>query len=74
MEATKELQGELLMVPQGVPMKTFGFEELVPILDKCKYMTLSSIKNDVITFRYLQRFGVMDSITMLKGYNHWPYV
>jgi hypothetical protein len=43
------------------------FEELVPVLDKCKYMTSPSVKNNVTTFRYLQRFGVMDSITMLRG-------
>jgi hypothetical protein len=50
------------------------FEELVPVLDKCKYMTSPSMKNNVITFRYLQRFGVMDSITKIKGYSNWPYV
>jgi hypothetical protein len=67
LEATKELLGELLMAPHGVSAKAFIFEELVSILDKCKYMTSSSIKNDVITFRYVWRFGVMDSITMLRG-------
>jgi hypothetical protein len=50
------------------------FEELVPVLDKCKYMTSPSIKNNVTTFKYLRRFGVMDSITMLRGCSHWPYV
>jgi hypothetical protein len=49
--------------------KNFIFEELVPILDKCKYMTSPSIKNILTTFRYLWRFGVMDSITMLRGSN-----
>jgi hypothetical protein len=70
MEATKELLGELLMAPQGVPAKTFTFEELEPVLDKCKYMTLPSIKNDMTTFRYLQRFGVINSTTMLRGCSH----
>ena len=49
MEASKELLEELLLAHQGVPAKTFTFEELVPILDKCKYMTLLSIKNNVTT-------------------------
>jgi hypothetical protein len=31
-EATKELVGELLLRPEGVPAKTFTFEELVPVL------------------------------------------
>jgi hypothetical protein len=74
MEATKELLEELLLVPQGVPAKTMTFEELVPVLDKYKYMTSPSVKNNVTTFRYLQRFGVMDSITMLRGCSNWPYV
>jgi hypothetical protein len=74
MEATKELLGELLLAPQGVPAKTLTFEELVPVLDKYKYLTLPSIKNNVTTFRYLRRFGVMDSITMLRGCSNWHYV
>jgi hypothetical protein len=67
MEATKELMGELLLRPEGAPAKTFTFEELVPVLDKCKYMSSPSIKNDVTSFRYIQRYGVMDVITMLRG-------
>jgi hypothetical protein len=59
MEATKELVGELLLRPKEVPIKTFTFEELIPVLDKCKYMNLPSIKNDVTSFRYIQRFGVI---------------
>jgi hypothetical protein len=70
MEATKELLEELLLVPQGVPAKTMTFEDLVPILDKCKYMMSLSVKNNVTTFRYLRRFGIMDSITMLRGCNN----
>jgi hypothetical protein len=53
MEATKELLRELLLAPQGVPAKTMTFEELVPVLDKYKYMTSPSVKNIVTTFRYL---------------------
>jgi hypothetical protein len=49
MEATKELVGELLLRPEGASAKTFTFEELVPILDKCS----PSIKNDVTSFRYI---------------------
>jgi hypothetical protein len=74
MEATKEQLGELLLAPQGVPTKTLTFEELVPVLDKCKYMTSPSIKNNVTTFGYLQKFGIMDNITMLRGCSNWPYV
>jgi hypothetical protein len=67
MEATKELLGKLLLNPKGAPAKTFTFEELVPILDKCRYMSSPSIKNDVTSFRYIRRYGIMDGITMLRG-------
>ena len=54
--------------------KTFTFKELVPVLDKYRYMSLPSIKNDVTTFRYLWRFRLIDSITILRGCSHWLYV
>jgi hypothetical protein len=74
MEAMKELVGDLLLRLEGAPLKTFTFEELVSVLDKCKYMSSPSIKSDVTSFRYIQRYGVMDGITMLRGCSNWPYV
>jgi hypothetical protein len=50
MEATKELVGELLLRLKGAPAKTFTFEELVSVLDKSKYISSPSIKNDVTSF------------------------
>jgi hypothetical protein len=37
-------------------------------------MSSPSIKNNMTTLRYLRRFGVIDSITILRGCSHWPYV
>ena len=74
MEATKELVGELLLRLEDVPSKTFLFYELVSVLDKCKYMSLPRIKNDMTSFKYIQRFEVMDGITMHRGCNNWLYV
>ena len=74
MEATKERMVELLINPKGVPAKKLDLEELILILNKCKYMSSPSIKNKVTMFRYIQRCGVMDGIAMLKGYSHWAYV
>jgi hypothetical protein len=74
MEATKELVGELLLRPEGAPTKTFTFGELVAVFDKCGYMSSPSIKNDVTSFRYIRRYGIMDGITMLRGCSNWPYV
>jgi hypothetical protein len=53
MEASKGLVGELLIDPEGVPVRKYNLEELVPILEKCKYMSSSSIKNDVTAFKYI---------------------
>jgi seryl-tRNA synthetase len=74
MEASKELVGELLIDPEGTPVRKYDLEELVPVLEKCKYMSSPSIKNDVTAFRYIRRFGVMDGIAMLRGCSHWAYV
>jgi hypothetical protein len=74
MEASKELVGELLINPDGAPVRKYDLEELVPILEKCKYMSSPSIKNDVTAFRYIRRFGVTDGIATLRGCSHWAYV
>jgi hypothetical protein len=52
-EASKELVGELLINPEGAPVRKYDLEELVPILEKCKYMSSPSIKNNVTMFRYI---------------------
>jgi hypothetical protein len=70
MEASKELVGELLIDPDGVPVRKYNLEELIPVLEKYKYMSSPSIKNDVTAFMYIRRFGIMDSIAMLRGYSH----
>jgi hypothetical protein len=62
MEASKELVGELLINPDGAPVRKYDLEELVPVLEKCKYMSSPSIKNDVTAFRYIRRFWVMDRV------------
>jgi hypothetical protein len=74
MEASKELVGELLIDPEGTPVRKFDLEELLPVLEKCTYMSFPSIKNDVTAFRYIRRFGVMDGIATLRGCSHWAYV
>jgi hypothetical protein len=53
MEASKELVGELLIDPEGAPVRKYDLEELVPILKKGKYMSFPSIKNNVTAFKYI---------------------
>jgi hypothetical protein len=67
MEASKEFVGELLIEPEGVPVRKYELEELVPVLKKCTYMSSPNIKNDVSAFRNIRRFGIMDSIAVLRG-------
>jgi hypothetical protein len=54
METSKELVDELLINPDGAPVRKCDLEELVPVLEKCKYMNSPSIKNDVTVFRYIR--------------------
>jgi hypothetical protein len=74
MEATKELVEELLLYPKGAPAIKFDLKELVPIVNKCKYMSSPSIQNNLTMYRYLRRLGVIDDITMLRGCSHWTFV
>jgi hypothetical protein len=74
MEASKEFVGELLINPDGAPILKYDLEELVPVLEKCKYMSSPSIKNNVTAFRSIRRFGVMDGIATLRGCSHWAYI
>jgi hypothetical protein len=74
MEATKELNREFLINLERAPARKYDLEELVPILDKCKYMSSPSIKNNVTAFKYIHRFGVMDGSAMLRDCSHWAYV
>jgi hypothetical protein len=74
MEASKDLLGGLLLHPDGTTHTTLTFNELVPVLNTCKHMSSPSIRNKVTTFRYLRRFGVMDSITKLRGSSKWAFV
>jgi hypothetical protein len=53
MEDSKELVGELLIDSKGALVRKYDLEELVPVLEKYKYMSSPSIKNDVIAFRYI---------------------
>jgi hypothetical protein len=46
MEATKDLMDELLIDPKGALVRKFDLEELAPVLDKCKYMNLLSIRRN----------------------------
>ena len=70
MEASKELVSDLLINPKGAAVQKFDLEELVPVLEECKYMSSPSIKNDVIAFKFIRRFGVMDGIATLRGCSH----
>jgi hypothetical protein len=74
LEASKELLGEYLLRNEDEPPKTLTLDELIPVLDRFKDMGSPSIRNKVVTFRYLRRYGVMDSITKLRGLNNWSYV
>ena len=74
LQASKELIGELLLRPEGAPQKSLEFHELIPVLDQYKHMSSPSIQNQVTSFRYMRRFGVMDSITELCGLSNWAFV
>ena len=50
------------------------FTDLVPVLDKCKFITSPNIRNEVSSFKHFKKFGIIDSITKLRGANKWVFV
>ena len=74
MEATKELLGEFLLRPDGDSSKVMDFTDLVSVLDKCKFITSPNIRNEVSSFKHFRKFGIIDSITKLRGASKWAFV
>ena len=50
------------------------FNDLVLVLDKCKYITSLNIQNKVSSFKHFRKFGIIDSITKLPGSSMWAFV
>ena len=74
MEATKELLEEFLLRPEGNSSRDMEFNDLVLVLDKCKYITSPNIPNKVSLFKHFRKFGIIDSITKLRGASKWAFV
>jgi hypothetical protein len=74
LEASKVLIDNYLLQPDDVSPKKFTLEEFVPVLDRCKDMIFPNIRIKVMSFRFLRRYGVMDSITKLCGISLWAFV
>jgi hypothetical protein len=39
---------------EGAPARKFDLEKLILVLDKCKYMSLPNLCNNVTVLRYIQ--------------------
>ena len=74
MEATKELLGEFFLRPEEDSSKVMDFNDLVSVLDKCKYITSPNIRNEVSSFKHFRKFGIIDSITKLRDASKWAFV
>jgi hypothetical protein len=74
LEASKILIGNYLLQPDDAPPKKLTLEELVLVLDRCKDMASLNIRNKVMSFRFLRRYSVMDSITKLRRISLWVFV
>ena len=74
MEASKDLLHEYLIRDENDPPTILSLNELEPVFDNCKELNSPSLRNRVYTFKYLQRFGIMDGITKLRGLIIWAYI
>ena len=50
------------------------FTDLVPVLDKCKYITSPNIRNEVSSIKHFRKFGIIDSIKKLRCSSKWAFV
>ena len=74
LEASKVLIGNYLLQPDDVPPKKLTLEEFLPVFDRYKDMASPNIRNKVMTFRFLRRYGIIYSITKLCGIILWAFV
>ena len=74
LEASKDMLGDFLLRNEDEAPKVLSLEELEPVFDCCKDLSSPSIRNRVVTFKYLRRFGEMDAITKLRGLSNWAFV
>ena len=74
LEASKDLFRDYLLRDETNPPRLLSLEELEPVFDSCKELNSLSLRNWVTSFKYLQRFGIMDGITKLRGLSNWAYV
>ena len=74
METSKDLLGQYLTRNEDDPPTVLSLNELEPVFDSCKELNSPSLQNRVYTFKCLQRFGVMDGITKLRGLSNWAYI
>ena len=69
-EASKDLFGKYLLYNEGDPLTILSSNELEPIFDSCKEFNFPSLQNRNYTFKYLQRFGILDGIIKLTSLNN----
>ena len=72
--AMKELLGEFFLRPEEDSFRVMDFNDLVFVLDKCKYITSPNIQNEVSSFKHFRKFGIINSITKLCGASKWAFV
>lgn len=70
LDATKELVGLHLLAREGKEQKTLEFTDFLPSFDRCEQLTSPNVCNFVSSFKYLQRFEIVDSTTKLRGSNN----
>ena len=69
-EANRDLLGEYLLCTDDELLRLVSLKELESVFDCCKELNSPNLRNEVTTFKYLLRFGVMDGITKFRGFSN----
>jgi hypothetical protein len=73
-EPSKNIVGEFFLSGHNDILRLLSLKELKPMFESCRELNFPNLCSKVTSFKYLQRFGVMDGIAKLQGISNWAYV
>ena len=73
-EASRDNVGESFLSDKSETHRLLSLQELAPMFDSCRQLNFPNLRSKVTSFKFLQRFGVMDGIAKLQGVSNWAYV
>ena len=74
LETSKDIVGEFFLFGDNDTHHFLSLKELKPVFERCRELNSPNFCSKNTFFKYLRRFGIMDSIAKLQGVSNWAYV